>query len=186
MPLAPALAPDFDQLIVAVAQSHDRLAFTTLFGHFAPRVKSYLMRSGTTASRAEELAQETLLTLWRKADLFDPTRARASTWIFVIARNLRVDALRREKTPLPPEVDPSDLPDAPLPADDILASAQEQDRVRAAFRTLPDEQSKVIRMSFFLDKPHSEIARELDIPLGTVKSRIRLALQRLSDKLGEC
>lgn len=186
MPIPSRLQPNFEQLIVAVAQSRDRLAFTTLFGHFAPRLKSYLMRSGTNAARAEELAQETLMTLWRKAHMFDPARAKASTWIFVIARNLRVDALRRERSALPPDVDPSDEPDAPLPADAILASAQDQDRVREAFQALPEEQSKVIRLSFFLDMPHSEIARELGIPLGTVKSRIRLALARLADRLGEC
>jgi RNA polymerase sigma-70 factor (ECF subfamily) len=180
------IQPDFEQLIVAVARDRDCLAFTTLFGHFAPRVKSYLMRSGTPAARAEELAQETLLMLWRKADRFDPARARASTWVFVIARNLRIDALRREKATAELLDDTRDQIDTSDGADEVLATSEQEQLVREAFNALPEEQSKVIRLSFFLDKPHAEIAAELGIPLGTVKSRIRLALKRLAERLGDC
>lgn len=171
-------------LIVAIAERGDRAAFAALFSHFAPRVKSYLLRLGATSESAEELAQETLLTVWRRAGAFDPARAAASTWIFTIARNLRFDALRREKRPSVAD-DPSDA--APIPAlpDTLLAALQDETRIGRAIAQLPAEQAKVVRLAFFADKPHSEIAGEMDLPLGTVKSRLRLAMGRLRALLGE-
>ena len=169
------------RLILAIAAEADREAFTGLFNHFAPRVKSYLTRMGASAAAAEELAQETMLTVWRKAAQFDPARAGASTWIFTIARNLRIDALRRDR-PAPAEEDPTDS--EPEPAADVLVFAAERDdRVRGALRTLSREQAEVIELSFFSEAPHSEIAERLGLPLGTVKSRLRLAMGRLRSLL---
>ncbi|MGI8841016.1 MAG: sigma-70 family RNA polymerase sigma factor [Caulobacteraceae bacterium] len=170
--------------IVAIAQHGDRAAFATLFGHFAPRVKSYLLRMGAAPESAEELAQETLLTVWRRAAAFDPGRAAASTWIFTIARNLRFDALRRERRPAV-AVDPSDAATASAAPDTILAALQDESRVGRAIAELPPEQARVVRLAFFSDKPHSRIAEELDLPLGTVKSRLRLAMARLRNLLEE-
>ena len=170
--------------IVAIAEHGDREAFATLFSHFAPRVKSYLLRLGAAPESAEELAQETLLTVWRRADAFDPGRAAASTWIFTIARNLRFDALRREKRPSMAD-DPSDAGAAPAAPDAILAALRDETRIGRAIAELPTEQARVVRLAFFSDKPHSEIAQELDLPLGTVKSRLRLAMTRLRGLLGE-
>ena len=167
--------PDFGALIGRIAAAADRGAFCDLFQHFAPRVKSYAMRLGSAGPAAEELAQETLLMVWRKAAQFDPARASASTWIFTIARNLRIDALRRER-PLPaPE---SDADPSPL-ADAALSGAQQDGRVREALRSLPPEQLEVIELSFFSEAPHSAIAERLGLPLGTVKSRLRLAMGRM-------
>ena len=177
-PFIPRGAPPFSDLIVAIAQRGDRDAFATLFGHFAPRVKRYLMRLGAAAEPAEELAQETLLTVWRKASAFDPSRAAASTWIFTIARNLRIDMARRDNRP-PPQVDPSTPILTPETPDAVLSAAQDQDSIRRAIATLSREQAQVIALAFFSDKPHSEIAVDLGLPLGTVKSRLRLALARL-------
>jgi len=174
----------FAEMIGAIATSADRGAFAALFGHFAPRVKSYMLRLGADPRLAEELAQETLLTVWRKAAAFDPSKAAPSTWIFTIARNLRIDAARRERRGDPVE-DPSDAPDAEPAPDDVLAGAQSDGRVREALLTLPPEQAEVIRLSFFSDKPHSEIAAALNLPLGTVKSRLRLAMGRLRERLGD-
>ncbi|MBX7249907.1 MAG: sigma-70 family RNA polymerase sigma factor [Caulobacteraceae bacterium] len=177
-------ADDPAALIVAVATRGDRDAFALLFEHFAPRVKSYMLRLGAPPETAEELAQECLLTVWRKATLFDPARAGASTWIFAIARNLRIDAVRRQRRPRF-EDDPTDEP-APEPPADAIAFAAERDvRLREAMRELPPDQAEVIRRSFFQDKAHSEIARELSLPLGTVKSRLRLALARLRGLVGD-
>lgn len=173
------------RLVSDVATRQDRAAFAALFTHFAPRVKAYLLRLGAPAAAAEDLAQETMLTVWRKATLFDPTKAGVSTWIFTIARNLRIDALRRERHP---EVPPGEVMDAvdPAPqADDVVLLAQDQARVRAAIESLPKEQAEVVRLSFFADKPHQEIERELGIPLGTVKSRLRLAMRHIRSFLGE-
>jgi RNA polymerase sigma-70 factor (ECF subfamily) len=174
----------FAEMIAAIAARADRSAFAALFGHFAPRVKSYMLRLGAPPPLAEELAQETLLAVWRKAGAFDAARAAPSTWIFTIARNLRIDAARRERRGAPVN-DPSDTPAADRMPDVALASTQSEGRIRQALGKLPHEQAEVVRLSFFSDKPHSEIAAELKLPLGTVKSRLRLAMARLRELLGD-
>lgn len=177
--------PDHAALIRAVAQHRDRAAFADLFAHFGPRVKAWMLRSGCNQTTADELAQEAMLVVWQKAHLFDPERAGASTWIFTVARNLRIDALRRERHPSDLMPDPSEEPDPPLPADRVLAVSQQEARIRTALKLLPLEQAEVIRKAFFEDKVHSEIEQELGIPLGTVKSRLRLAMVRLRMILGD-
>ncbi len=178
----PPEALALDALLRRVAQTRDRAAFAALFDHFAPRIKSYLMRLGAPAAQAEDLAQEAMLSLWRKAHLFDPAKASAATWLFTIARNLRIDAIRREKRP---ELDPQDFqPEAGPDADDAITLASDEVRLREALKDLPPDQAMVIQQSFFADKPHSQIADELGIPLGTVKSRLRLAMVRLKSALG--
>ena len=177
----PAL--EHDLLVVRVAQARDRAAFAALFAHFAPRVKAWLMRQGAPAAQAEDLAQEALLTVWRKAALFDPAKASAGTWVFTIARNLRIDAIRRERRP---ELDPDDFaPESAPDPDAAIALADGEGRLRLALRQLPPDQVAVIEASFFADKPHSQIAAELGIPLGTVKSRLRLAMARLRGAMGD-
>ena len=171
-------------LILAIAGAGDRRAFSELFAHFAPRVKSYMLRLGAPPEAAEELAQEALLTVWRKAALFDPARAGASTWIFAIARNLRIDAIRRERRPKI-EDDPTDEPAPEAPADAVVSAHERDTRLREAVAVLPGDQAEVVRLSFFQDKPHSEIAKDLNLPLGTVKSRLRLALGRLRGLVGD-
>lgn len=169
-------------LIVAVAQDRDRECFAALFAYFAPRVKSYLLRLGMPAGLADELAQETLLTVWRKAGSFDPSRATASTWIFTIARNLRIDALRRDgRRDRMGDYGAEQLV-APW-ADEEYLTAEREQRVNDALRALPADQAEVLRLSFFEEKPHPQIAVQLGIPLGTVKSRVRLALNRLRGAL---
>jgi RNA polymerase sigma-70 factor (ECF subfamily) len=176
---------DHVALIEAIAQRRDRAAFAALFAYFAPRVKAWMMRAGSDATAAEELAQETMLTVWQKARLFDPAKAGASTWIFTIARNQRIDALRRERHPSDLMADPSEQPDDPVQADRVLATAQQESRIRSALSLLPAEQAEVIRKAFFEDKVHAQIEQELGIPLGTVKSRLRLAMVRLRAALGD-
>ena len=171
--------------VMAVGHARDRKAFQELFDHFAPRVKGYLMRLGAGNAVAEDLAQEALLTVWRKAALFDPAKASASTWIFTIARNLRIDAIRKERRPELDPNDPSLLPENDRAADDTMDWSQAEDRLRLALAELPHEQSQIIELSFLAEKPHSIIADELGLPLGTVKSRIRLAMARLRLALGD-
>ena len=170
--------------IVRIAERGDREAFAQLFGHFAPRVKSYVMRLGALPEAAEELAQETMLTVWRRAAAFDPDRAAASTWIFTIARNLRIDLSRREARVVTPD-DPSCHDPGPAAPDEALSAVEDESRIGLALATLPREQALVISLAFFADKPHSEIARDLGLPLGTVKSRLRLAMGRLRGALAE-
>ena len=178
----PAEVAEMDALLGRVAANQDRAAFAVLFAHFAPRVKAYLLRLGASSGVAEELAQETLLSVWRKAQLFDPAKASAATWLFTIARNLRIDAIRREKRP---ELDPEDfMPEPDADADAGLMLAENEGRLRLALKELPADQIQVVELSFFADKPHSQIALELGIPLGTVKSRLRLAMARLKRAMG--
>lgn len=171
-------ADEYGRLIEAVAATRDRDAFARLFEHFAPRLKAYLMRAGAPPGAAEDFAQDAMLTVWRKADLFDPRRASAATWIFTIARNRRLDALRRESRPLPlPEM--SLAPEEPEQPDAQVSGAEEAARLNAAMTDLSPEQLEVLRLAFFQGDPHSEIARKLNLPLGTVKSRIRKAMMKL-------
>lgn len=170
--------------LVAVGKRRDREAFAALFTFFAPRLKGYFLRLGCQPRQAEDLVQETMLRIWERAALYDPTRAQASTWVFTVARNLRLDALRGEKHPEPDSEEVlAALPDGAEGADMRLDSAQREERVRMAMAALPREQIEILQLSFFEDVAHADIARRLDLPLGTVKSRIRRALQRLRGEL---
>lgn len=172
-------------LVEAIAARRDREAFSRLFKHFAPRLKGFGMRRGTDPAASEELAQETMLTVWRKADTFDPRRATVSTWIFTIVRNKRIDLFRREGHP---DADLDEVAETVYEgpsADEELDRSQSGAVLREALKVLPRDQMAVLQKAFFEDKSHSVIAEELGLPLGTVKSRIRLALARLRGALPE-
>ena len=172
---------DWGALILRVRDAQDKAAFAALFQHFAPRIKGFLMKSGASAHLAEECAQDVMATLWQKAHLFDPTRASAATWIFTIARNRRIDALRKSRRP-----EPEDLPWGPEAEPDqqeALELAQDSERLGEALALLPEKQRELIERAYFGDLSHSEIAAETGLPLGTIKSRIRLALERLRHKM---
>ena len=172
---------DPSALILAIARDGDRDSFARLFEAFAPRVKAYLLRLGATHAQAEEWVQDTFLTVWRKASYFDPARAGAATWIYTIARNLRIDGVRRDR-----RADISEDPfeqEPPTPADAVVSGHEREERVRDAMQSLSSDQVQVVKLSFFEDKAHSEIAAELGLPLGTVKSRLRLAMSRLRHAL---
>ncbi|MCC1482386.1 sigma-70 family RNA polymerase sigma factor [Roseibaca sp. Y0-43] len=172
---------DWGDMLRRVAQTQDSEAFAALFAHFGPRVKGYLMKSGADAASAEECAQDVMVTVWRKADQFNPARASAATWIFTIARNRRIDMLRRDKRP-----EPEDLPwgpEAEPDQEDAMALQQESEQLAAALQELPEAQRSMIERAYFNDLSHSEIADATGLPLGTIKSRIRLALERLRHSL---
>ncbi len=174
---------DASELIVSVARQ-DKAAFARLFEYFAPRIKAMLLRRGLPEQRAEDLAQETMLTVWRKASQFNPESGHGAAWIFTIARNRQIDQSRHNRR----EVEGAeglveDLVDESPLADASLAASQDHDRLRQALGELSREQLTVVRLSFFEDRPHSEIAEALDLPIGTVKSRLRLAMGRLRNLL---
>ena len=176
---------DHAALMVAIAKNQDKTAFADLFAYFAPRLKSLLIRIGASPGRAEEIAQETMLAVWRKAPLFDPAGPSASGWIYRIAKNLYVDELRRDRRSASAAVAlPTEDDDVPQP-DAIVSIRHLEARVRAAVAELNPEQLRVITLSFFEEKPHADIAKELSIPLGTVKSRVRLAMKKLRDLLDD-
>lgn len=168
-----------EALLVRVA-SGDREAFAALFGTYAAKVKGYLLRLGAAGAIAEDLAQDAMVNVWRRAASFDPAKAKASTWIFVVARNVWIDKLRREKVELAYRssllVEEESSDEAP---DDAVARGQSEEQISAALAQLSPEQRQVVQLSFFEDRPHSEIAEHLSLPLGTVKSRLRLALIKL-------
>jgi len=163
----------------AVARAQDRAAFARLFAHFAPRVKAYLLRLGAERAQAEDLMQEVMLAVWRKAPAYDPKLASPSTWIFAIARNRRIDALRRDKRAALDPDDPGLLPEAELLPDRILDNGAWERRLAGAIAGLPPEQAQMLRLAYFEDRSHGDIAAHLGLPLGTVKSRLRLAIARL-------
>ncbi len=163
--------------IEAIARDQDQAAFVDLFRHFAPKVKAFLIKSGADASLAEECMQDVMATLWRKAHMYDPARASVSTWIFTVARNRKIDLLRKYARP-----EPEDLPwgpEAEPDQADVIALQQESSKLAEALKELPEKQRVLIERAYFGDLTHSEIAAETGLPLGTIKSRIRLALDRL-------
>jgi len=173
---------DWAALVLRVRDHQDKAAFAALFRHFAPRVKAFLMKSGAGAALAEECAQDVMATLWQKSHLFDPARASVATWVYTIARNRRIDALRKARRPEPEELDwgPEPEPDQA----EVFETQQETKRLGAALAQLPDKQRALIERAFYGDLSHSEIAAETGLPLGTIKSRIRLALERLRQQMG--
>jgi RNA polymerase sigma-70 factor (ECF subfamily) len=169
--------------IEQIARARSRAAFSEVFEYFAPRLKSYLMRLGSDGSAAEEIMQEVMLNVWRKAEQYDRTQASVSTWIFRIARNRRIDSLRRTNKPELDAEDPMLRPAEAETPDITVNRAQIEIQVRDAIETLPSEQLTLLKAAFYEGLSHSEVAKKFGLPLGTVKSRIRLAFQRLRGSL---
>ena len=184
-PVTGSIAELHQHHLTAVIRHRDIGSFIALFNYFAPRVKAFMRKLGAADDVAEELAQDVMFTVWRKAASYDPAKSAVSSWIYTIARNLRIDALRREQRHA---IDTDDPLLEPLPAaqpDLYLQAAQQHQCVRAALTALPREQAAVVTLAFYQGKSHGEIAATLAIPLGTVKSRMRLAFQRLRSTLDE-
>lgn len=165
------------ELIRKIEINKDVSAFEEIFNHFAPRVKAFLMKSGADPQMAEECTQEVLATVWRKAHLFDPSRAGASTWIFTIARNKKIDAFRKQNRPEPEQLYPEQ--DYEPDQEAVVELQQETERLVTALGELPEKQRILVEKAYLGELSHSEIAEITGLPLGTIKSRIRLALEKL-------
>ncbi|MFT5679585.1 MAG: RNA polymerase sigma factor (sigma-70 family), partial [Myxococcota bacterium] len=166
------------QLVESIALRQDRQAFIVLFDHFAPRLKGFLLSGGAQVEQVDEIVQEVMLVVWRRAGSYRSDRAAVSTWIFTIARNRRIDRIRKTRRP---ELDPEDdnlRPTADLAPDDASAARRRADRLHDALRDLPADQAEVIRRAWLEGIPQAQVAAELNLPVGTVKSRLRLAMSR--------
>lgn len=172
---------EMTQALLAVRDRRDRQAFGRLFDHFGPRIKAMLMRSGLRDGTAEDVVQDVMLTVWHKAAQFDPHRAEASAWIYRIARNRQIDLSRRKPHPMPDAIE--EPPDLGPDAAQIVALQQEATMLRAALARLSPEQGRAIAQAYMEDMPHSQISEVTGLPLGTIKSRIRLGLERLRHEL---
>ncbi|WP_246066667.1 sigma-70 family RNA polymerase sigma factor [Aliiroseovarius halocynthiae] len=167
--------------MIAVRDKRDKAAFAALFDHFAPRLKGFVMRTGTSAAQAEEVVQDVMLTVWRRAETFDPHRAQVSAWIYQITRNRQIDVMRKENRPVPEALkeEPGLEPDA----GQIMAVEQEAGLLRKALSTLNCDQRAIIEKAYLGELTHQEISTQTGLPLGTIKSRIRLGLERLRHEL---
>lgn len=166
-------------LAARIAADQDRQAFERLFDHFAPRLVGHLQRLGADIATAEEITQDVMATLWRKAALFDPAKSSLATWLYRVARNRRIDGIRRERADRLDENEPTLQPAGAADPLAVLATQARDTAVRAALATLPEKQIELVRLAFYEGASHSEIAARTGLPLGTVKSRLRLAFTRL-------
>ncbi len=182
---APGPKGEADAALIARIAARDKVAFAEFFANYAVRVKAFLIRYGTDPSDADDLAQDVMVQVWRRAETFDPQKATASTWVFTIARNRRIDRLRKLARAQPLEDDPLFQPDPEPDAVETLSAQDRESRIKAALNDLKKEQRQVIEASFFLGLSHGEVADALGLPLGTVKSRIRLGFKALRVALGE-
>jgi RNA polymerase sigma-70 factor, ECF subfamily len=171
--------------LLAVARNQDRTAFAALFSHFGPRIKAVMLKAGADGAQAEDLVQDVMLAVWRKAGQYRPERGSVSAWIFTIARNARIDRLRRMSSQPYDDVDGLEIASDETGSDEQLMASEAAERVAEALDDLPKDQRQIVELAYLADKPQSEIARELAIPLGTVKSRLRLAYQKLRLTLEE-
>jgi RNA polymerase sigma-70 factor (ECF subfamily) len=181
----PGSAADSDADLVAAVARRDRAAFGALFERYAGRIKAFMMRGGASAADADEITQDVMVAIWRRADSFDPARAAASTWIFAIARNRRIDLVRRAGRPGPDPLDPLFHPEPEPDSFAAVSAAEREARLREALAGLAPEQRRVLVLAFYAGLSHGEIAARVGLPLGTVKSRIRLAFRHLHAILGE-
>jgi RNA polymerase sigma-70 factor (ECF subfamily) len=169
--------------LAKVAESQDIGSFKKIFDYFSPRLKSFLMRSGADEAIAEEIIQETMTIIWTKADYYDPKVASPSTWIYTIARNKKIDILRKSRKAILEDIDTAILPPVESKADENIEHEQKFEMIAQYLDDLPEDQLNLLKMNFFEEKSHGEISEITKIPLGTVKSRIRLALEKIRGRL---
>lgn len=177
---------EYSSLLVRVAVDRDRSAYRTLFNHFGPRVRAWLIGRMGQPAIVDDVVQDVMLTIWRKAGTFDASRATASSWIFTVARNRMVDHHRKTTTKIRYETESiKEIPPEIEPADELMMRSEDVKRVSEALQGLPDGQAQILELSYRGGFSHQEIASKLNLPLGTIKSRIRLAMQKLKLRLGE-
>ena len=171
--------PTPEQLVARIAADGDRDAFVLLFKRYAPKIKGYMLRATRDERKADDLTQEVMLRVWRRAGSFQPERAAFSTWVFTIARNARIDQFRREKHPEVDLTDPTTVVSPDESPDKTVDRLGQRTRLLEAISSLPKEQASVLLSAYYDDKSLRQVAEEQQVALGTVKSRVRLAFKRL-------
>lgn len=170
-------------LMQRVAEKRDQQAFSELFDHFAPLLKGFSYNAQPGANfAADELVQEVMIRVWQKAGTYKPEKAAVSTWVYTLARNYRIDQLRknaRRQNDLDIDAVWQDLEDEDCDPFELAQQQKNAERVHACIEKLPMEQARVVHCVYMEGKSHSEVAEELGLPLGTVKSRLRLAMQKM-------
>ena len=166
--------------VAAVARERDRESFMRIYDYFAPRLQRYLAGLSGCEARAEEFTQEALLKLWHKAAQFDPEKASLATWLYRIARNLYIDHVRQDRGWQVTQESLEALERLEAPEDGLLDfSHRQEQKLASALHALPPDQARVIRMAYFEALSHRQIADQLQLPLGTIKSSLRLAYRKL-------
>jgi RNA polymerase sigma factor (sigma-70 family) len=168
-----------------IAINQDKASFKKIFDYFGPRLKSFLMSSGAEESIAEEVIQETMAIIWTKADYYNPKLASPSTWIYTIARNKKIDILRKSRKAILENIDTAILPPVEPKLEEDVDHDQRFEIVNKYLNDLPKEQLDLLKMNFIEEKSHGEIAEITKIPLGTIKSRIRLAMEKIRDRIAK-
>jgi RNA polymerase sigma-70 factor (ECF subfamily) len=166
-----------------IADHQDKSSFKMIFDYFGPRLKSFLMSSGAEESIAEEVVQETMCVVWTKADYYDPKMASPSTWIYTIARNKKIDILRKSRKAILENIDTAILPPIIPRLEEDIEHDQKFEVINQYLDELPKEQLALLKMNFIEEKSHGEIAEITKIPLGTIKSRIRLAMEKIRERI---
>ena len=170
---------DLGNFLKDIGENQDKLAFSNIFKYFAPRLKSYFVKIGCTETQAEEIIQEVMIAVWTKSNTYDREKSSVSTWIYTIAKNKRIDKIRKEKKHNTVESDESLEIPVPSKQEQQILSTEVSEKIRHSLKFLPNEQAELLKLSYFYEKTHSDIAKDLCLPLGTVKSRIRLALSKM-------
>ena len=172
---------DLKNYIKDIAETQDKMAFSNIFNYFAPRLKSFFVKLGCSEPQSEEIIQEVMISIWTKSRTYNSEKSSVSTWIYTIAKNKRIDKIRKEKKHYSTESDESlEIPVPSIQEDQVIAT-EISEKIKSCISVLPKEQAQLLKLSYFYEKTHSDIASELKIPLGTVKSRIRLALSKMKN-----
>ena len=183
--MKPKIKNPFIDSLNQVAINQDKASFKKIFDYFGPRLKSFLMSSGADETVAEEVIQETMAIIWTKADYYDPKLASPSTWIYTIARNKKIDILRKSRKAILENIDTAILPPVEPKLEEDVDHDQRFEIVNKYLNDLPKEQLDLLKMNFIEEKSHGEIAEITKIPLGTIKSRIRLAMEKIRDRIAK-
>ncbi|GHG03072.1 sigma-70 family RNA polymerase sigma factor [Thalassotalea marina] len=174
------------QWLIAVAEQRDRQAFACLFKFFAPKILRIAQSKFNQEAQASEVVQETMSNVWRKAHLFDNAKGAATTWVYTVMRNVTFDMLRKVQSNREDTLSDDFWPiaESVVAEEDTFSDHLEKDKILSCIDELPENQQQVVKGFYFMEMSQEQLAKHLNLPLGTIKSRLRLALAKLRAQLG--